>query len=234
LVFVFVLFCFCFFVSFFFFFFKKISLVELLGNDIVPSKEQQEQKEVLYVQVARVYPVSPTPSGVVSEFVLDLAHSDQNKQQQLVAAQGRKKQYFTTAMPFPSFARRIEILNTRNVILSPLQNALQLMQERVAAVRDAVKSNNATVISGLLYGNLMTTISEGPEAIAEGFLAPDKATPSEETTKLAGLVADFVKLTEQALEVHESLMSNEMREWQDTAVDRFQVLKTKLNSYLQE
>jgi hypothetical protein len=47
------------------------------------------------------------------------------------------------------------------VILTPLQNAVQLMEERVKAVRDAVKSNNATVISGLLYGNLMTTISEG-------------------------------------------------------------------------
>ncbi len=224
------LFCFLFFV---FLFFKKIfNLVELMGNDAVPSKEQQDQREVLYVQVARVYPVAVS-GGSVNEFVLDLAHSDQNKQQQLVAAQGRKKQYFTTAMPFPSFARRIEIVNTRNVILSPLQNALQLMQERVTAVRDAVKSNNATVISGLLYGNLMTTISEGPEAIAEGFLS-DKANRSEETAKLEALVADFIQFTEQALEVHEGLMSSEMRDWQDTAVKRFQVLKAKLNSYLEK
>ncbi len=132
---------------------------------------------------------------------------------------------------FGSFSRRIEIVNTRSVILTPLQNALQLMVERVNAVREAVKSNNATVISGLLYGNLMTTISEGPEAIAEGFLG-EKAVASSETSQLRQLMADFVELTKAALEAHEMLMSSDMREWQDTAQKRFATLKTKLEALM--
>jgi len=207
------------------------SKVELLGNDKEATKELLEQKEVLYLQIARVYPSAAGPGGVVAEFLLDMAHSDQSKQQQLVASQGRKKIYFSTAMPFPSFSRRIEIVGSRTLILTPLQNALQVMVERVNAVREAVKSNNATVISGLLYGNLMTTISEGPEAIAEGFLG-EKATASEETEKLRGLVREFVELTKAALEAHEMLMSNDMREWQDTAMKRFGTLKQKLEALL--
>jgi hypothetical protein len=45
---------------------------------------------VVFAQIARVYAVSSLASEPVSEFVLDLAHSDQNKQQQMVATQGRK------------------------------------------------------------------------------------------------------------------------------------------------
>ncbi len=77
------------------------SKVELMGNDKEATKEQMEQREVLYLQIARVYPSGITSSGVVSEFLLDMAHSDQSKQQQLVASQGRKKIYFSTSMPFP-------------------------------------------------------------------------------------------------------------------------------------
>lgn len=233
--------------------------VELLGNDKEATKELLEQKDVLYLQIARVYPVSTTTSSssssggspatsatsllggaavdpaascVVSCFQLDLAHSDQAKQQQQLAAQGRRKIYYTVQFPFPSFCRRIAIVDTKQVILTPLQNALQLMEERVAAVQNAVNSKNATVISGLLYGNLMTTISEGPEAVAEGFLG-DKAERGEETERLRGLVKKFVELTAVALNTHESLMSADMEEWQATARKRFEALKLKLGAYTQ-
>jgi hypothetical protein len=82
-----------------------------------------------------------------------------------------------------------------------------------------------------LYGNLMTTISEGPEAIAEGFLG-EKAVASEETERLRALVREFVELTKAALEAHEMLMANDMREWQDTAMKRFGTLKQKLEALL--
>jgi hypothetical protein len=72
----------------------------------------------------------------------------------------------------------------------------------------------------------------GPEAIAEGFLA-DKSVKSDERAKLEKLMEEFVSLTEQALQAHEALMSPDMREWQDTAIKRFQSLKTKLMAYFQ-
>lgn len=75
---------------------------------------------------------------------------------------------------------------------------------------------------------------QGPEAVAEGFLSTDKTVArSEETAQLAALVAEFVRLTERALEAHEALMSSDMREWQDTAVARFKVLKAKLSSFIE-
>jgi len=74
----------------------------------------------------------------------------------------------------------------------------------------------------------LSPLSQGPEAVAEGFLSTDKSAPrSSETEQLASLIAEFVVMTERALEAHEVLMSSEMREWQDTAVARFKVLKAK-------
>jgi hypothetical protein len=218
------------------------SQVELLGNDKEVTEELSSQSEILYLQVARVYPTTNKKEDgevaadglvddvVVNEFFLDMAHSDEKKQQQLVASQGRKKLYYTTAVPFPGLSRRIEVVDTKLVILTPLQNAVEIMIDRVNSVKDAVKSNNATVISGLLYGNLMTTISEGPEAVAEGFLAPGFE-QSEETDKLQALVKEFVEYTSSALDVHEKLMSADMKEWQSTARERFVALKEKLEAF---
>ena len=203
------------------------SKVELLGNDNA-SSELQEQRDVLYLQIARVY---PTATGrICKEFLLDMAFSDEKKQQQLVASQGRKKLYFTTALPFPAFARRVEIVDTRTVILTPLQNALQLLDERVQNVRDAIASNNPTVISGLLHGSIFTVLNEGPEAVAAAFLG-DKAQGPEIDT-LRQLANDFVRLTGESLALHGRLMSKDMGQWQQLAEEKFEGLKDRMAKYL--
>ena len=205
------------------------SKVELLGNDN-DSKELEKQRDVLYLQIARVYPTST--SRVCSEFLLDMAFSDEKKQQQLVASQGRKKLYFTTALPFPAFARRVEILDTRTVILTPLQNALQLLNERVQNVRDATESNSATLISGLLHGSIFTVLNEGPEAVAAAFLG--EGAHGEEIDELRRLAGDFVRLTGESLAVHGRLMSKDMGQWQQLAEEKFQGLKERMDKYLKE
>ena len=160
-----------------------------------------------------------------------MAFSDEKKQQQMVATQGRKKLFFTTALPFPAFARRAEITDTRTVILTPLQNALQLMEERVTNVREAVASNNPTVISGMLFGNVLTVLNEGPEAIAAAFLGESAKVGDTETDKLRGLVQDFVRLTGESLELHGKIRAADMAEWQVMAEEKFAGLKERLDKF---
>ncbi len=138
--------------------------------------------------------------------------------------------YYRTTTPFPFFNRRIPICETKHVILSPLENAVQLMAARVAALREAVQSKSATVISGILYGNVMTTISEGPEAVAEAFLASPNADAQTET--LRQLMRDFLAVTVQALDLHEVIMSPDMKSWQIEARGRFATLEGKLKPHL--
>jgi hypothetical protein len=206
------------------------SRCELLGNDKDVTTELLEQTKVLYVQVARVYPVVAAVSGSresLSVFQLDMAHSEtEKKQQQLVILQGRKKIYYTTACPFPYFNRRILIVDTKNVILNPLDNAIELMTSRVQSIREATLSKSATVISGILYGNVMTTISEGPEAIAAAFLTESHTDSQTET--LRQLMREFLLVTEEALNLHEVIMEPNMQGWQKEARERFALMNAKL------
>lgn len=205
--------------------------VALLGNDKEVTPELLDQSKSLYVQVARVYPVEARADGVVSVFSLDMAHSEtEKKQQQLVGMQGRKKLFFHCSVPFPFFNRRVPIAETKVVILSPLENAVMLMRNRVDAIREAVATKSATVISGILYGNVMTTISEGPEAVAEAFLA-SPGDDKENTAKLRGLMKSFLEVTLEALRVHQSIMAPDMKGWQQEAMERFAVLEKRVGPF---
>ena len=274
--------------------------MEVLTNVETKVEKFIESEDTGYLQIASVNMTENNPQ----KFSLDMAHSEQSKKQQDVAHQQRRTVFFTTQFPFPFLNNRILITETTEVILSPLENAVQLVEQRVKAIEAALLTPQVTVLSGLLYGNLMTTIAEGPEAICKAFLPKkidflskkslplshmekqkfrrsssdlssptsllpipegepnmstrsstrtpieeesveslESATESEELTipvdldpkmveRLKELLKKFVKLSEKALDVHESLMDASMREWQNACKERFIKLRDFVSNYV--
>ena len=85
-----------------------------------------------------------------------------------------------------------------------------------------------TVLSGILYGNLMTRIGEGPQGIYQSFLSSvsnNLSYPEESLELLQLYMNQFIIFTQRALEVFRNGMVSNMAPWLDEAESEFRKLR---------
>lgn len=58
-----------------------------------------------------------------------------------LSKQQKKKTLFTTELAFPYLKNRLEIVAKREVIISPIENAIELIEDRVAKLRTELETN---------------------------------------------------------------------------------------------
>jgi dedicator of cytokinesis protein 6/7/8 len=77
----------------------------------------------------------------VAQFIFEAAYASGPKQQtEDLSKQQKKKTIFTTELAFPYVKTRLEITSKRDVILSPIENAIELVEVRARALRVSVLS----------------------------------------------------------------------------------------------
>jgi len=192
----------------------------LFTNTVVDEASLDSSK--FYIQLAGVFPHLSTEKASshttmydqnfnINQFLFESAvHSDD------MAQQSKKKTIFTTVCAFPFIESRIEVAQVREIILTPLQNAIELIRTqtgklyRILSQAQDVKAINT--VQQTLQGSVLPMVNPGPLKVCEIFLNPQAISaqsfgPDHERDvgKLIVALRDFITKCGFAIHLNESL-----------------------------
>merc|ERR1719270_564512 len=113
-----------------------------------------------------------------------------------LAEQYKRKTILTTVNQFPYIKTRIQVAHQKQIILTPIEVAIEDIQMKVAKLDSAIKSNDPKILQMELQGCIGTTVNQGPIEIARVFLRDlfEGKVPSKHENKLRLCFKDLLKV----------------------------------------
>ncbi|XP_029441588.1 dedicator of cytokinesis protein 6 isoform X1 [Rhinatrema bivittatum] len=160
-------------------------------------------------------------------FTLDgRAHGDLQEQY-------KRKTILTTSHAFPYIKTRINAVQKEEIILLPIEVAIEDMQKKTQELAFATHQDpaDAKMLQMVLQGCVGTTVNQGPLEVAQVFLAdiPDDPKLYRHHNKLRLCFKDFNKRCEDALRKNKTLIGADQREYHRELERNFHRLKEALN-----
>jgi len=89
-----------------------------------------------------------------------------------LSKQQKKKTIFTVELTFPYVKNRLEIVSKLDVIISPIENAIEIIQDRVLKLRAELQCNPPKLNSlhQVIQGSVVPMVNAGPLHVCEVFL----------------------------------------------------------------
>ncbi|XP_048846353.1 LOW QUALITY PROTEIN: dedicator of cytokinesis protein 7-like [Brienomyrus brachyistius] len=145
-------------------------------------------------------------------FTLDgRAHGDLHEQY-------KRKTILTTSHAFPYIKTRINVAHKEEIILVPIEVAIEDMQKKTQELAFATHQDpaDAKMLQMVLQGCVGTTVNQGPLEVAQVFLSdiPEDPKLFRHHNKLRLCFKDFTKRCEDALRKNKSLIGPDQREYQ--------------------
>lgn len=106
---------------------------------------------------------------------------------QSVAEQCKKRVILTASHYFPYFLKRIPVVDKQEIVLSPIEVAIDEMQERVHQLDHVITSGDAKHLQLLLQGSVHATVNSGPMAYANAFLKQQPSMTNGDATDSTAL-----------------------------------------------
>ncbi|XP_022112324.2 dedicator of cytokinesis protein 7 [Pieris rapae] len=133
--------------------------------------------------------------------------------------QCKRKTILTTAHHFPYLKTRIQVVQRSQMILSPIEVAIEDIQKKINELSAATcqEPADAKMLQMVVQGCIGTTVNQGPLELAQVFLAPvadGTQPPTRLTNKLRLAFKDFSKKCQDAVRKNKNLISSEQREYQ--------------------
>lgn len=175
---------------------------------------------------------------------------------QSVAEQYKKRVILTAGHSFPYFLKRIPVISKKEVILNPIDVAIDEMQERVYQLEHVIMNQDVKHLQLVLQGSVHVTVNCGPIAYANAFLKTKPSVDDEqqkiimmtngidddyddnnihdenfdESQKhLKFLFEQFLDLCESALKLNERLIKSNQTEYHNNLKLNFEKLKSELD-----
>ena len=220
--------------------------VVLLSNlKEIDKSALMNDKSTAYFQVISVQPYDKAIGGKAEDFsatfnndtfFLEIPFTKKEgvAQSEDPAEQWKKKIILKTELPFPHVSSRIPIsANREEVILSPIQNAIEAISTKVKALKLLLSRNPVDVkaLQQVLQGILLVTVNAGPIAFKEAFLSDKNIGnyPPEETKRLKFLILEeLLSVCKQALEVNREIMEVTQSEFQNALTEGYMNLHAAL------
>ncbi|XP_054859895.1 dedicator of cytokinesis protein 6 [Eublepharis macularius] len=163
-------------------------------------------------------------------FTLDgRAHGDLHEQ-------FKRKTLLTTSHAFPYIKTRINVIRKEEIILIPIEVAIEDMQKKTQELAFATHQDpaDAKMLQMVLQGCVGTTVNQGPLEVAQVFLAeiPDDPKLYRHHNKLRLCFKDFTKRCEDALRKNKSLIGQDQRDYHRELERNYQRLKEALHPLL--
>ncbi|XP_064416958.1 dedicator of cytokinesis protein 7 isoform X2 [Latimeria chalumnae] len=160
-------------------------------------------------------------------FTLDgRAHGDLHEQY-------KRKTILTTSNAFPYIKTRINVLQKEEIILIPIEVAIEDMQKKTQELAFATHQDpaDAKMLQMVLQGCVGTTVNQGPLEVAQVFLAeiPDDPKLFRHHNKLRLCFKDFTKRCEDALRKNKTLIGPDQKEYHRELERNYNRLKEALN-----
>ncbi|XP_053348145.1 dedicator of cytokinesis protein 7-like isoform X8 [Clarias gariepinus] len=159
-------------------------------------------------------------------FTLDgRAHGDLHEQ-------FKRKTILTTSHAFPYIKTRINVIQKEEIILVPIEVAIEDMQKKTQELAFATHQDPADskMLQMVLQGCVGTTVNQGPLEVAQVFLAeiPDDPKLFRHHNKLRLCFKDFMKRCEDALRKNKAMIGPDQKEYHRELERNYSKLKEAL------
>ncbi|CAH1775987.1 unnamed protein product, partial [Owenia fusiformis] len=147
--------------------------------------------------------------------------------------QYKRKTVLTTNRAFPYVKTRMGVINREQVILSPIEVAIEDIQKKLKELSVALNQEPADpkMLQMVLQGCIGTTVNQGPVEVAMVFLTEvveGRVPPSKHHNKLRICFKDFLKKTHDALIRNKTLIQFDQKEYQRELERNYHEIKEKL------
>jgi len=155
-----------------------------------------------------------------------------------LSEQQKKKIIFTTERCFPFMTNRIDVAKAEKVILSALENAIELVEGRVAVLRTQLDCNPPRInaLQSAIQGSVVTMVNEGPLKICEIFLSEEAAHKydKEQLRILREKMVMFIKMCGFAIKLNKSVITSEYLPFQRMVEEKYVALVEATRRYLEQ
>ncbi|XP_066563982.1 dedicator of cytokinesis protein 7 isoform X2 [Amia ocellicauda] len=147
--------------------------------------------------------------------------------------QYKRKSILTTSHAFPYIKTRINVVHKEEIILIPIEVAIEDMQKKTQELAFATHQDpaDAKMLQMVLQGSVGTTVNQGPLEVAQVFLAdiPDDPKLFRHHNKLRLCFKDFTKRCEDALRKNKVLIGPDQKEYHREMERNYHRLKEALH-----
>ncbi|KAL9706496.1 hypothetical protein quinque_010014 [Culex quinquefasciatus] len=133
--------------------------------------------------------------------------------------QCKRKTILTTANHFPYVKTRIQVVSREQIVLEPIEVAIEDIQKKTAELAAATTQEPADpkILQMVLQGCIGTTVNQGPMEMALVFLsgiADSTTIPTKQQNKLRLCFKDFSKKCSDALKKNRNLILSDQKDYQ--------------------
>ncbi|XP_023345709.1 dedicator of cytokinesis protein 7, partial [Eurytemora carolleeae] len=131
--------------------------------------------------------------------------------------QYKRKTILTTVNHFPYIKTRIQVIDRKQIVLTPIEVAIEDIQLKVAKLAAAIKSNDPKILQMELQGSIGTTVNQGPMEVARVFLRDilEGKTPTKYENKLRLCFKDLLKKSGDALKRNRQFIKKDQELYQN-------------------
>ena len=123
----------------------------------------------------------------------------------------------------------------RKVELTPLQNATEMLRQRVTVLNEQLDAPNLKTLQGVLQGTVMAAVNAGPMAVADAFLKDPAQFDQKHIAELKDVIKQFIGKLKIAVHLERTLIADTdktMLEFQDELEKAFGALRERLQDMI--
>ncbi|KAI9144507.1 hypothetical protein BKA69DRAFT_1122349 [Paraphysoderma sedebokerense] len=207
--------------------------------------------ERVYVQVSHVEPYFTDQESLqrvtyferntnLKRFVLQTPYTKSGKAHGTVANQYIRKTIITVEKPFPYLKKRLLVVQSDDIELTPLEVSLEAIQTRCAKLREVIdaKPTNVKNLQMVLSGSVRTQVNSGPMEIANTFLNEDSLATLDiqyspkQVEILRTAFKTFLRLCSVGLTLNRRLIGSDQVEYQEDMEEGYHQIQNKLRPLL--
>merc|ERR1712059_40399 len=153
----------------------------------------------------------------ISRFIYSTPFTPEGSPHGELVEQYERKTILTTINHFPYIKTRIQVAHQKQVVLTPIEVAIEDIQMKVAKIDAAIKSNDPKILQMELQGSIGTTVNQGPIEIARVFLRElfEGKVPSKHENKLRLCFKDLLKKSGDALKRNRQSIKKDQEAYQN-------------------
>ena len=228
--------------------FGKDNLILIKDSKVVNASDLQPEKA--YIQITYVEPhfdsydlkeriTTFERNFNIMRFIFSTPFTPDGSPHGELHEQFKRKTILTTGdttgtIYFPYVKTRIKVVDRKEIVLTPIEVAIEDVQKKIGELDAAVKQDppDRTILQMVLQGCIGTTVNQGPVEVANVFLKDlfeGKKVPTKHQHKLRLCFKDFSNKAEEALKKNEKLIDSDQKEYQRVLTINYKSFKDKLS-----
>ncbi|XP_069940326.1 dedicator of cytokinesis protein 9 isoform X3 [Cherax quadricarinatus] len=227
--------------------FGKEAVKMIMDSNFVEADELESR--YAYIQVTHVSPYFPEEERInrqnefdrnnnINTFMFEMPFTQGGKAHGKLEEQWKRRVIHKTDYTFPYVKKRIQIVDTEVLEMSPIEVAIDEMECRVKELLEIInkKPTDIKKLQLRLQGSISVQVNAGPLAYASTFLDESHSAsyPVNQVLRLKDVYREFVCTCKEALDLNNSVINSDQYEYQMALESNFSELLQSLSSILNE